>query len=57
MLALKDVAQIPVAVNDAHNLDFIDRAIVAVRVSFVEKQVDALDQHSCGGGDLRTPHS
>jgi hypothetical protein len=26
-------------------------------VSFVEKQVDALDQHSCGGGDLRTPHA
>jgi hypothetical protein len=25
-------------------------------VGFVEKQVDALDQHSCGGCDFRTPH-
>ena len=44
-------------VDDAYNLDCLNRPFVGIRVSFVENQVHAFDEHSRRGCDLWPAHA
>ncbi len=51
-LILEQPAQLAASVHHADNLDALDRAVLRVRVQFVQHQVKAFHQHAGGRCDL-----
>jgi hypothetical protein len=53
----EDVDHVPVAMHDADDLDLMNGPVVCVGVRFVQDQVGAFRNHSCGRRDLRPAHA
>jgi len=49
--------QFAAAVHDSHYFNFIDDALIAVRMCFVKDEVRPLNEHARFGLNFRTPHT